>query len=371
MFRSDTIVFLIGAGCSAEAGISVSSRMRQDLEELLRTSRNWQQYSDLYNYVKGTIIQHDCSKGKGCSEPDIERLVITLTELERHQDSLLFPFIGSWSPRLQQITKHEFAIVERFRQEIVDQLKAWVMPRNYIRDSAYYSGFFNLADEWNYPVRVFSLNYDLCIEKHSPGDKGVMRGFDSSTRTWNSSLFEPRTEEDAVRIYLYKMHGSIDWERDAADGRLREADYCENPDLIFGIESKMQSSDPYLFYAYEFRRYCREAKVIIAIGYSFRDKHITDIIQQALQQEETRKLLVVSSNPDDCLNFISGQRSQVVPHKETAKPFLENLSLGRIMELTGIKEDDLLSTPWFRSGEEEGETEAEAETSAAVPTASA
>jgi len=51
MFRSDDIVFLIGAGCSADAGIPVSNKMRQDLEQLLQTNREWQQYSDLYNYI--------------------------------------------------------------------------------------------------------------------------------------------------------------------------------------------------------------------------------------------------------------------------------------------------------------------------------
>jgi hypothetical protein len=347
MFRSDDIVFLIGAGCSAEAGIPVSNKMRQDLEQLLRNSREWQQYSDLYNYVKGAIIQHDCSNGQGCTEPDIERLVITLTDLEKHRDSLLYPFIGSWCPRLQQVTKQDFTLVERFRQAILGQLKAWVMPRDYTRQGSYYDGFYRLANELNHPVRVFSLNYDLCIEKRSPGEKAVMRGFDPSSRTWNSGLFEPRTEEDAIKIYLYKMHGSVDWERDAADGRLREVDYCDNPDLIFGIESKMQSSDPYLFYAYEFRQYCREAKIIITVGYSFRDKHITDILQQALQQERSRRLLVVSRNPKDCLDHIACH-DQILPHDETAQRFLENLTLGRIMELTGIKEEDLLSTPLFR-----------------------
>ena len=103
------------------------------------------------------------------------------------------------------------------------------MPRDYIRQSSYYEGFYKLADEWNYPVRVFSLNYDLCIEKHAPRENAVMRGFDPSSCTWNSGLFEPRAEEDAVKIYLYKMHGWIDWERDVADARLREVDYCDNP----------------------------------------------------------------------------------------------------------------------------------------------
>lgn len=346
MFRSGDIIFLIGAGCSAEAGIAVSSKMRQQLEDLLRTNHDMRGFSDLYNYVKGSIIQHDCANGNGCSEPDIERLVITLTELEKHPDSLLFPFIGSWSPRLQEITKQDFGIVRRFRREILKQLKAWVMPPNFSRDGEYYRGFFRFQTECNFALRVFSLNYDLCMERNAPSDESVMRGFDPSSRMWNSALFD--TENDAISVYLYKMHGSINWQRNATDGRLREADYSDNPELIFGTDSKMQSIDPYLFYAYEFRRCCLEAKVIITVGYSFRDKHITSIIQQALQHEPNRKLLVISDEPEAARVYLSNS-AQFVAQKETAKAFLDLLSLARIMNLTGIREDDLLTTRFFRS----------------------
>jgi hypothetical protein len=350
MFRHNEIVFLIGAGCSAEAGIPVSNQMREELETLLATSGDWKDYAQLYNYVKGAIIHADCLNGRGCLPPDIERLVIILTELQKNHDCLLFPFIGSWAPRLTQVTDSKFEIVRKFQRQILKQLKEWVIPADYIRRSEYYRHFFRFQAEWNFPLRIFSLNYDLCVEKNVPQGKAVVRGFDPTSRTWNGSLFEMRDEDDVTSIYLYKLHGSIDWKRYPNEGNiLKEVDNSDNPDLIFGTDYKMQTIDPYLFYAYEFRRCCLDARVIITVGYSFRDVHIKDIIRQYLKRDLWRRLLVISDIlPTDALKEI-GIATQIAAHTETAKQFLEALSIDYVMKLTGIKEADLLTTELFRS----------------------
>jgi hypothetical protein len=131
--------------------------------------------------VKGAIIHADCLNGRGCSEPDIERLVIVLSELQKNQECTLFPFIGSWSPRLLQLTGHDFTIIEKFQRLILKQLKEWVIPADYIRRSEYYREFFRFQANCNFPLRVFSLNYDLCMEKNTPDDRAIVRGFDQAT----------------------------------------------------------------------------------------------------------------------------------------------------------------------------------------------
>lgn len=142
MFRHNEIVFLIGAGCSAEAGIPVSSKMREDLEALLAGNEDWKGFAPLYNYVKGAIIHADCLNGRGAFAPDIERLVIVLSELEKNETCLLYPFIGSWSPRLLQLTAHDFGVVQKFRKQILKRLKEWVITADYTRKSEYYKQFF-------------------------------------------------------------------------------------------------------------------------------------------------------------------------------------------------------------------------------------
>ena len=101
-------------------------------------------------------------------------------------------------------------------------------------------------------------------------------------------------------------------------------------ELIFGRDFKLEAADPYLFYAYEFRKYSLETKVIACIGYGFGDQHINKILEQALKREETRRLLVIVRKNDgqvdretEIRSRISAQPGQVIVRKSSAKEFLE------------------------------------------------
>ena len=94
------------------------------------------------------------------------------------------------------------------------------------------------------------------------------------------------------------------------------------PDLIFGADYKMQYIDPYLFYAYELRRYSLEAKIILTIGYSFRDEHINGIITQALQHDKSRVLVAVSKSATSAIKQLGGTGEQYKAHDQCAAAFL-------------------------------------------------
>jgi hypothetical protein len=111
-------------------------------------------------------------------------------------------------------------------------------------------------------------------------------------------------------------------------------------ELIFGRDFKLEAADPYLFYAYEFRRFALSAELIVVIGYGFGDPHINKMLTQSVRDDSNRRLLVVSCNKDEkeCAeqkNLIA-QRLEVSPDQiisapGTAKTFLEQQNLG--MEL--------------------------------------
>ncbi len=62
--------------------------------------------------------------------------------------------------------------------------------------------------------------------------------------------------------------------------------------IIFGVQNKLQSYDPYNFYFYAFREACFEAELIIASGYGFMDKHINDNLSNAFKINPAKKLLI-------------------------------------------------------------------------------
>jgi len=322
MFRNNEIVVLIGAGCSADAGICPSQSMVGLLEGLLKSNKNWKRYGGLYNYVKSSLLYVSGIKGEFEKNVDIEILVNTLSELEKKENFILYPFIGNWNTKLLEIAGYDFRICGEFRENIVEQLKTWVTCKNY-GDASYYKKLFDFQEEYNFPLRIFSLNYDLCLEKNTPRGKILERGFNPDSRTWQSRRFDPPVEEP--HIYLYKLHGSLDWEREVGMGDIvSEVDRTpEKPDLLFGTDYKLTYVDPYLYYISEFRKYSLEAKVILVLGYGFNDAHINSILRQALNYDSQKKLYVVNTDRKVVDLELIQKREQIITKSYKAKVFLE------------------------------------------------
>ncbi|MGC4102339.1 hypothetical protein [Ferruginibacter sp.] len=63
-------------------------------------------------------------------------------------------------------------------------------------------------------------------------------------------------------------------------------------EIIFGVQNKLQSYDPYLFYFYAFREASFDAELIVTSGYGFMDKHINDNLINAFKLDTSKRLLV-------------------------------------------------------------------------------
>jgi hypothetical protein len=333
-FRENDILILIGAGCSKEAGIPTSVDMIKEIEKILN-NEDWQNYRDLYYFVKSSILYADGLKAKYEEPLNIERLVNTLYELEKKDEHPIFPFIGNWNSKVIELCGSDFLKLAELRKKIVKKLKSWVTLENYSKAN-YYKCIVEFAKKNEFPSRIFSLNYDLCLEKCVEiffQDFKIELGFDEN-RFWKWQKFE-KNEDMPINIYLYKMHGSINWKRE--DGFLTFSDeiiQINEMDLIFGTNYKLEYVDPYLFYAYEFRRYSLEAHLLITIGYGFGDEHINGIIGQALRHKDEMKLIVnfYDENKDEksIEKFIKNRleildnKNQIIIHNKKASKFLKN-----------------------------------------------
>lgn len=332
-FLKDEIIFLLGAGASVDAGIPASCGMIKELEDLLKTE-TWKEYASLYNFVKSAIIYADGIKGKfEYANFNIERLVNTLDELMKSDEHPLFPFIGSWNPKLPEVTENNFKKLGIFRKKIVEELSQQWVHSEYDEHSKYYEGLSKFQREYQHLLRVFTLNYDLCVEK-SCKQSGVERGF-GDDKFWDWKIFDNEAELES-NIFLYKLHGSIDWTRDKS-GKLTYKDKgipSDQIEIIFGTTYKLQYIDPFLFFAYEFRkRLMTELRLLICVGYGFADEHINGIISQALNSDHSRKMLVITpfepQKKDELLLHIQNilkltSSDNVLLKKSTAKEFFTN-----------------------------------------------
>jgi len=273
--------------------------MVKEVEELIIENENWIKYQELYYYLKSSIQYAEGIIGNFNNQFNIEQLLIIISELEKKERNLMYPFIGTWNHRLIELAGNKFENLIEFKKLIVAQLNNWILPDTY--DPEYYSGFSRFQSEVGSLIRVFTLNYDLCFEEEVSKNSTIADGFDGSN-LWSHSNFE--NVED--NFCLYKLHGSINWKpMNSTIEKIKHAGGNKKPELIFGVEAKLQSKDPYLFYIYQFRRFMIEpeipSKLLVIIGYSFSDKHINDIILQALKLDPNKKVLIISpfSNATD------------------------------------------------------------------------
>lgn len=285
-----SVIFLIGAGCSYDAGIPMSNTMIKEIEEKLADNLEWGDYRDLYDYVKHTIAYGNM-RNRVPQDFNIESLLVALHALAEHRKSILYPFISGYSNDLIEYAGRDFRKIGELIDKIEAELPKWVTMPDY-RSAEYYKGFSHFQQESNYTVRIFSLNYDLCVEKQII--EGLECGFEESS-PWDGSRFTHASDEEPdAPVYLYKLHGSIDWERRRNNTLIRSQQQRIKPEIVFGTNVKMQAVDPYLFYLYEFRRYALAAQVIVIIGYSFNDAHINDLLKQSLEADGSRRLLIVN-----------------------------------------------------------------------------
>lgn len=346
LFKHNEIVLLLGAGASVEAGIPDSQAMIGKLERLLKDSDEWQQFAGLYQYIKSAVHYADGLDGKfGGDVPfNIERLVNVLSELHKRERHTLYPFVGAWNPKLLDVAGDGFRHVQRFRSKIIERLRKRWIALSRREDASYYTGLLRFQKQYGYPLRVFSLNYDLCVERTCGRDK-VQMGF--SGRRWDWRLFD-EASEDSLPVYLYKLHGSTDW-RVVEGGSVTWSDSAstigdDDVALIFASEYKLQYVDPFLFCAYELRRWTLDtARLIVTVGYGFGDRHINGILRQALHQGPLRRLLVVEGPQGDGANgdrvrrvceLLEVERDRVDVRTCGAKSFLgEGLTIESLAEL--------------------------------------
>jgi len=345
--RSTDIVFLLGAGASVEAGIPMSATMIDNIESLLKEHRDWKPYYDLYNHVKSAIHYSAGLKGRFNDEVpfNIETVVNALYELERNEEHPLYPFIASWNSRFVALADKDFANVRAFRRLILKELKRWMCPVDTSKAS-YYEGFASIQRELNYPLHTFSLNYDLCMERLSSLQFRVETGFAGfgPSHLWEWERFEQTdaSPDTLPQVFLYKLHGSINWKRDEGKNLFSveqiEVVDSDAMDVIFGRDFKLEAADPYLFYAYQFRRATLQSRLIVVIGYGFADSHINKMLTQALRTDEVRRVLIVSKCADDgeadtrkaeIAEVLEVASDKLIVEKGTASSFLRQDGLGR------------------------------------------
>ena len=176
-------------------------------------------------------------------------------------------------------------------------------------------------------TRVFTTNYDLCVEQ-AAGQVGlpVIDGFSlTDPRRFDGRNYDldyvrrvPNQREPSFvegAFHLYKLHGSVNWAERNGDIFLNP--HSENGVMIFPRDSKYQLSfqQPFLEMMARFQFALRQPNTtLFVLGFGFNDDHLSDPILAALRGNAQFSLVVATrslgksseeENGNRCLKALS------------------------------------------------------------------
>lgn len=161
-------------------------------------------------------------------------------------------------------------------------------------------------------LKLFTTNYDMLFEQ-AANECGftMIDGFSFTfPRIFNGNNYDydivirknsriAAQENYATKVFhLYKLHGSLDWERVTETGQIRKCDFEGNkhPVMIFpsSIKYEISYEQPFFEMMSRFQNELRmDNALLMIIGYSFGDKHINSMIYEALELNHSLQLVVV------------------------------------------------------------------------------
>lgn len=224
-------------------------------------------------------------------------------------------------------------------------------------------------------VKLFTLNYDTLFEQAAVAERfTVIDGFTfSNPRVFNGKYFDydiietrhnrqdKKDSTIAKLFYLFKMHGSLNWRKNTNEIEQTEEPIKTNERvMIFPQSNKYEHSyeQPYFEMMARFQQALRaENTLLITIGFSFYDKHISSVVLESLKQNPSLNLIcitfseVVGKSADHQveLHRICDFQSRVTLVAESfadfTEQFPENLAHRRLDVLDSLNEYLTKKTP--------------------------
>lgn len=279
------IVVLTGAGSSMDNGTNSGKSMaglwkecKEPIDELVKIIPN----------LKNKSFYDD-------ENPDIEAFISHITLLEKIDETNAAK-IKEQREKIEEIIRKECSLTLQEKTPYIDFLNKITARKN------------------NDPrVQIFTTNYDTLFEQ--AGNKAgfvIIDGFSfTQPREFSGKWFDLdivnrektrlKQEESFIQkvFHLYKLHGSLTWERNG--DKIEQKDNPTNPLMIYPSSEKYESSyeQPYFEMMSRFQQALRkEETLLIVIGFSLADKHLKNVILEAVEQNPSFQLVIVSYNQE-------------------------------------------------------------------------
>jgi SIR2-like domain len=256
---------LLGAGASVEAGLPAASELHEELVSQVGT----------YKTISHALVSEDVERilrvlATLAEAGEQDSLGYDLNRLDAFRELLGFIGVGTLAEGLQKATEAVDAVLDHVRQRY--WLEQWQSDRaEYLRPLV----------EAQRGGTIATLNYD----------NSLLRVDADEWDYWEQDVEIP--PEHAWRVRLLPLHGALEWEHRFDPGhnidRIVKRPEWQNPGnldlpyrpgIVLGAGNKLRSFGPFLSLLHEFETALSQSRTLIVLGYSWRDRHINDLIRK-------------------------------------------------------------------------------------------
>ncbi|VVB91924.1 SIR2-like domain protein [uncultured archaeon] len=320
------LVIIIGAGASIPMGIPAMKGFTKEFE----THCNDDQLIDLYIKFSLRYLKKVAHLGR---DWDLEELLSRVRELKNAESSAItkmyrkYSFKGNSKPKDkfdQKISSmaQEYSELER---ELLRFIREKCIRPDIGKGIKIYASLFNLSKYFK--LEIFTTNYDSVIENVC--DSLNIRYADGFMPKGNSGYFTWTPESlNTQNFNLFKLHGSITWYKDS-NGRIIKfpIDISGTRDvqsvIIYPTEYKELFRPPFNRLYFEFSKSIFNSTGCLAIGHSFRDLYMKELLLEKVRQGDY-KLTIVDPFAKSIREKKFGNSKNVNPNCMTLEAWVEN-----------------------------------------------
>lgn len=295
------VVFFFGAGASIDAGIPDTyefvTQFKQYVEEKAR------ELSNSLSEILEVLAKHNEKQPNTTKrEVDVEQLLVTFDRLKGKDEEILLDFyeskvfnkgintddVSKLEDMLQVFIRKTVVIEKEEKLEYLQELTKFIPPT----------------------LEIFSVNYDTCIEQLCY--RKNLKYTDGFDMYWNPQNLESGDWDTK----LFKLHGSVIWFESQTKEYVKipirtfMGDEETNLKLITGENlsplliypmQKWQYVEPLteLQLMFKKRLMDKDTKILVVVGYSFRDDYIIRMLWDAARINNDLRIILLNPNAQD------------------------------------------------------------------------
>jgi hypothetical protein len=312
------IILFTGAGASCPLGFEALEGLLKLVIDKIREVDRWRHISS----TLGLFEKADSLEPVLNLEEFLERLdvLVALKNFEKEHETAWF---SAQSDSEEKKSEPGVFFKPQFKSDLEAALKLretiLITIRDHFTKSSdlmekvvdLYQPLFKLLRKESGPtaIPVFTTNYDLALELFTDRARSygysMIDGFDhgvhSTNPPWDSNeyhqfvLSAPGTEP--TTLILFKLHGSVFWQKNGKQIVFNRQPTREEIEyvLLYPMQTKTIVEDPFLTCYNYFEECLRNAKLMIAIGHSFGDDYLNQVIARC--QSANPELEIMVFNP--------------------------------------------------------------------------